>query len=356
LGSGNATLIFQNFKVPKAPLTYHVVPENTPPETPEAEIYVDGRLWAKVDSFFGRGPEEKIYIVREDAEGNSWVQFGDGKTGARLTSGVQNVTAIYRTGSGSFGNLKADTKVQASAKLKNLDKIGMPIAAAGGSQPEDGDNARSAAPGKVQSLGRIVSLNDFESEALAVPGVVAAAAAWQLVEHAPGVVITVLMETGRSAEMGAVSDTLRSYNTLRGPSRFRVEASLGKRMYVAASVQYALKPGFRADLVEPQIRRALGVNYALATVKEDQTGLFSLRRRRFGAREYASSIEGITQNVEGVLWAKAVGFKQLTDDDDPEKIPAVKPSALDPIVPCGASHILSLYDKHLFLTAVKGAS
>jgi hypothetical protein len=356
LGSGNATLVFQNFKVPKAPLTYHVVPANTPAETPEAEIYVDGRLWTKVDSFFGRGPEEKIYIVREDAEGNSWVQFGDGKTGARLTSGVQNVTAIYRTGSGSFGNLKEDTKVQASAKLKNLDKIGMPIAAGGGSQPEDGDNARSAAPGKVQSLGRIVSLNDFESEALAVPGVVAAAAAWQLVEHAPGVVITVLMETGRSAEMGAVSDTLRSYNRLRGPGRFRVEASLGKRMYVAASVQYALKPGFRADLVEPQIRRALGVNFALATVKEDQTGLFSLRRRRFGGREYASSIEGVTQNVEGVLWAKTVAFKELEDKDDPGEIPAVKPAVLDPIVTCGASHILSLYDKHLFLTPVKGAS
>ena len=356
LGDGNATLVFQNFKVPKAPLTYHVVPANTPTETPEAEIYVDGRLWTKVDSFFGRGSEERIYIVREDAGGNSWVQFGDGKTGARLTSGVQNVTAIYRTGSGSFGNLKEDTKVQASAKLKNLDKIGMPVAASGGSQPEDGDNARSAAPGKVQSLGRIVSLNDFESEALAVPGVVAAAAAWQLVEHAPGVVITVLMETGRSAEMGAVSDTLRSYNTLRGPARFRVEASLGKRMYVAASVRYALKPGFRADLVEPQIRRALGVNFALATVKEDQTGLFSLRRRRFGGREYASSIEGVTQNVEGVLWAKTVAFKELEDKDDPGEIPAVKPAVLDPIVLCGASHVLSLYDKHLFLTAVKGAS
>lgn len=356
LGSGNATLVFQNFKVPKAPLTYHLVPENTPSETPEAEIYVDGRLWTRVDSFFGRGPEEKIYIVREDADGNSWVQFGDGKTGARLTSGVENVTAVYRTGSGSFGNLKEDTKVQASAKLKNLDKIGMPVGASGGSQPEDGDNARSAAPGKVQSLGRIVSLNDFESEALAVPGVVAAAAAWQLVEHAPGVVITVLMETGRSAEMGAVSATLGSYNTLRGPSRFRVEASLGKRMYVAAAVQYALKPGYRADLVEPQIRRALGVNFALATVKEDQTGLFSLRRRRFGGREYASSIEGVTQNVEGVLWAKTVAFKQLEDKDDPEKITAVTPSVLDPIVFCGASHILSLYDKHLFLTPVKGAS
>ncbi len=356
LGSGNATQIFQNFKVPKAPLTYHIVPENTPPETPEAEIYVDGRMWTKVDSFFGRGAEEQIYIIREDADGNSWVQFGDGKTGARLPSGVKNVTAIYRTGSGAYGELKADTKVQASAKIKNLDKIGMPGVVSGGSEQEDGENARYAAPGKVQSLGRIVSLKDFESEASAIAGVASASAAWQLVENAPAVVVTLLMETGRGAEIGAVSDTLRSYNTLRGAGRFSVLAHPGKRMYVTVSVQYALKAGYRADLVEPEIRRALGVNFALATGKEDQTGLFSLRQRKFGGREYASSIAGVTQNVDGVLWAKATAFSQLADGDDPAALVLPSPSVLWPIVPCDAEHILSLYDKHLFLTAVAEAS
>jgi hypothetical protein len=166
------------------------------------------------------------------------------------------------------------------------------------------------------------------------------------------VVVTVLMETGRGAELGAVSDTLRSYNTLRGAGRFSVLAHPGKRMYVTVSVQYALKPGYRADLVEPEIRRALGVNFALATGKEDQTGLFSLRQRRFGGREYSSSIEGAVQNVDGVLWAKAITFEQLTDGDDPAAISLPTSSGFDPIVPCDAGHILSLYDKHLFLTAV----
>jgi len=360
LGSGNATQVFQNFKIPKAPLTYHIVPENTPSETPEAEVYVDGRLWTKVDSFFGRGAEEQIYIVREDALGNSWAQFGDGKTGARLTNGVNNVTVIFRLGSGAYGPLKADTKVQASAKIKNLDKIGMPMVASGGSQPEDGENARNAAPGKVQSLGRIVSLKDFEAEAAAIPGVARAAAAWQLVDNIPEVVVTVLMETGRSGEVASVRNTLSSYNTLRGAGRTSIVVDGGKRMYVTASVQYALKPGFRADLVEPMIRTALGVNFALATGDEDQTGLFSVRRRRFGGREYASSIEGVTQNVGGVLWAKTIAFTNLTNEgdtnyiDDPEKLALPSVTTLEPIVPCGPGFILSLYDKHLLLTVVAG--
>ncbi len=360
LGNGDATLAFQNFKIPKPPLTYHIVSENTPPETPEAKIYVDGRMWTKVDSFFDRGADEQIYIVREDANGNSWVQFGDGKTGARLTTGVKNVTVIYRTGSGAFGELKTDTKVQAGAKIKNLDQIHMPEVATGGSEPEDGENARYAAPGKVQSLGRIVSLTDFESEAIAISGVALATAAWRLIENVPGVVVTVLMETGRNGEIEAVADTLRSYNTLRGAARFSVTAELGKRKFVTASIQYALKPGYRADLVEPEIRRALGVNFALATGDEDQTGLFSLKRRRFGVREYASTLEGVTQNVDGVLWAKATAFTHLTVEsaipyiDDPKDLELPSVSTLDPIVPCGPGFIHSLYDRHLFLTAVSG--
>ena len=360
LGSGNATQVFQNFKIPKAPLTYHIVPENTPSETPEAEIYVDGRMWARVDSFFERKANEQIYIVREDALGNSWAQFGDGKTGARLTNGVNNVTVIFRLGSGAYGPLKADTKVQASAKIKNLDKIGMLMVASGGSKPEDGENARTAAPGKVQSLGRIVSLKDFESEAAAIPGVASVSAAWQLVENIPAVVVTVLMETGRSGEIDAVSDTLRSYNTSRGAGRFSVQADLGKRKYVSFSVQYALKPGFRSDLVEPQIRLALGVNFGQATGDEDQTGLFSVRRRRFGGNEYASSIEGVTQNVEGVLWAKTTAFTNLTNEtdtnyiDDPGQLALPSATTLEAVVPCGAGFILSLYDKHLLLTVVAG--
>lgn len=354
LGSGDANTAFQNFKLPKAPLTYHVVPENTPSETPEAEIYVNGRAWTKVDSFFGRDADERIYIIREDSEGNSWVQFGDGKTGSRLTTGNNNVTAVYRIGSGAYGPLKTDTKVQASAKIKNLDKIGMPSVVTGGSMPEDGENARNAAPGKVQSLGRIVSLKDFESEASAISGVALASAAWKLVDSVPAAVVTVLMETGRKGEIEAVRETLSSYNALRGAARFSVQVDLGKREYVSASVQYALEPGFRADLVEPQIRVALGTNFGLPIGEEDQSGLFSVRQRRFGAREYAASVEGVTQNVDGVNWAKTVVFEGLPYKDEPASISLPPVTTLNSIVPCDSDQILSLYDKHLILTAVKG--
>ena len=113
LGNGDSRQPFQTFKLPKAPLTYLTDPGSTPPEVPELQIFVEDRLWRRVPSFFTASATDEVYIVREDAEGTSWVQFGDGKTGARLPSGAGNVVARYRTGIGAFGPLEEGTTAQA---------------------------------------------------------------------------------------------------------------------------------------------------------------------------------------------------------------------------------------------------
>jgi hypothetical protein len=74
LGNGDARQVFQTFKLPKAPLTYLIDAGQTPPEAPELEVYVSDRLWTRVASLFAKGPKEEIYIVREDAKGESWVR------------------------------------------------------------------------------------------------------------------------------------------------------------------------------------------------------------------------------------------------------------------------------------------
>jgi len=62
-------------------------------------------LWRPVTSFYGAAPNDRIYMCLMDDDGNTWVQFGDGKTGARLPAGVDNVKLIYRTGIGARNGL-----------------------------------------------------------------------------------------------------------------------------------------------------------------------------------------------------------------------------------------------------------
>ena len=352
LGNGDSRLVFQTFKIPKAPLTYHVSASATPPEVPELEIYVNNRLWKRVSSFFGRGPEQEIYLVREDEDNNSWVQFGDGKTGARLPSGIKNVIARFRTGTGAFGPMKANSKPQAGGRLDGLDKVQLLDVASGGSEPEDGENARQAAPGKIQSLDRLVSLADFESEALGIAGVVKAAAAWDLVNNIPQVVLNILMDSGRDAELEAVRDTIAEYNRGRGPNRFPVSvAPDGRRKYVAIDATYGFDPTFLKEEIESAIRVALGVNSGKPNAHDDQNGLFGLHRRGFGQREYASTIAGTIQQVPGVVWAQVTRFESL-GFGDPATLIVPETVGLQPAVACESNHVLSLYSGHLKLTGV----
>lgn len=352
LGNGDNRQAFQTFKLPKAPLTYLNDPAVTPPEVPELDIYVNDRLWALIPSLFGRRPEEEVYIVREDVNNDSWVQFGDGKTGARLPSGIGNVTAQYRTGFGAFGPLKDGTSVQAAGKLERLDKVWLPGVISGGEDPEDGANARDAAPGKIQSLDRLVSASDFAAETLAIAGVSKAAAAWELVNNVPAMVVTVLMDTGRAAEIASVQTSLNSANRCRGPQRFPVIVHQGARRYLYISATFALASTYREEIVTAAIKAALGVAGEEGAGIDGSAGLLGMRQRAFGEKEYATRVAGAIQNVEGVAWAKVTALGPMVGSgDDPAALtfPAAPLPLLD-VAPCDPDKILALHTAHLELS------
>jgi hypothetical protein len=349
LGNGDGRARFQTFRLPAAPLTYHISAGATPPHVPELDIFVNGRLWTRVASLFGRAPDEEIYIVREDEAGESYVQFGDGDSGARLPSGIQNVVARYRTGSGAHGAVKADAAPAAGRRLERLELIELPGIVSGGAPPERGENAREAAPGRIQSLGRMVSLRDFETELLTIPGVTRATAAWALVDGVAALVLRVLLEAGREAEFDDIRDTIQVYARCRGADRFAIRVEQARLRYVYLDLLHAFDPRLVRDDVEARIRAALG----LAGAEDASGGLFGLYQRRLGEREYARRIEGVIQNVPGVFWCRvtALGMFGATQLDPAAIALPAAPRALSQQLSPGALQLLQLHAKHLTLTA-----
>jgi hypothetical protein len=351
LGNGDSRQIWQTFPLPKSPLTYFLSAGATPPNTPELEIWVNGRLWTRVDAFYGRGPNETIYIVREDAQGRSFVQFGDGETGARLASGLKNVVAVYRTGVGARGAIKPGATPSASERPPGFSKVSLAGIVSGGAEPEDGEKAREAAPGKVQSLGRLVSIRDYETETLGVPGVVTAAAAWDLHAGVPAVVLRVLLEAGREAEFSDVRAELAHAQRCRGPDRFPLVIEQALFRYAFADVAYARDPIFREEDVEAALRAALGL---AGDGDNERSGLFGLRARRLGDAEYASRIEGRVQNVPGVLWCKVTALGLFGSGlADPETL--ILPASPRPradVLECAAQELLQLTPHHLTLASI----
>jgi hypothetical protein len=347
LGNGDNRQAWQTFALPKAPLTWFVSAGAFPPYVPELEVRVAGRAWTRVDAFYGHGAGDTVYVVREDAEGRAFVQFGDGTTGARLPSGLNNVVAVYRTGTGAHGPARPGSAPAAGERPPGFDKVALAGIVAGGAASEDAARARVTAPGKVQSLGRLVSIRDYETETLAVPGVVAAGAAWDLHAGVPAVLLRVLLAAGREAEFGAVRAALAHAQRCRGPDRFALVVEHAFPRHAFVDVRYARDPArSRAD-VEAAMRAALGLAGVAA---DERDGVFGLYARRLGEPEYASRIEGRLQNVDGVLWCEvsALGLCAPGADQADAPLPAA-PRPRAAVLPCGPGELLQLAAGHLTL-------
>jgi hypothetical protein len=313
---------------------------------PELKVYVGGRLWQPVPSLFTAGPRDEVYIVREDEAGDSHVQFGDGKSGVRLPSGVDNVIALWRTGVAAFGPVEPGTTPSPGNRLDGLDAVQLPGVISGGEEAESGARARVSAPGKVQALGRLVSIADFETEARAIPGVTTATAAWRLAGGVPAMVITVLMDGGRQAEFENVRAIIATANQQRGMSRFPIVVNAGHREYFCLEIEVSLDPVLRSEAVIAYVKAALQVG-GLGDGEVDGRG-----GRCLGERVYATSIEGIVQNVPGVRWVRVLALSKLGAADDPATLNVSRPWLEHAVLAPTPDGILTLHDLHLSILPV----
>ena len=170
LGSGDGSKIFQEFVLKQKPLTYVSASTAGGRET-TLEIRVNNILWKEVSTLYGTSSDDKVYITRIDNDGNVTIQFGDGITGSRLPTGVQNIKATYRVGTGLDGLLKEGQLSQMITPQLGVKGVSNPIAPTGGDDPEKIENARQNAPLTVLTLDRIVSLQDYEDFTLNFAGI-----------------------------------------------------------------------------------------------------------------------------------------------------------------------------------------
>jgi hypothetical protein len=247
----------------------------------------------------------------------------------------------WRTGSGAYGTLADGTTASAdrAPQLTGVDLVGV---VAGGSAPEDVGTAKLAAPARVQSLDRIVSITDVQAEALAISGVAQARAVWTVTNGLPLVQVTLLMQPGRSAELESARQVLATANRMRGPQRFPIVVVQGAFEYVYLDLSLAIDPTYDPQPVRDAVAAALGVT-GMAQLA-GSNGLFGERSSRtFGDAEYATRIEGVAQNVPGVQWALVNALGSLGVADDPAALvyPAV-PSRAETVA-CAATRVLRLY-------------
>jgi len=170
LGSGDGTKANQQFTLSQPPLTY--LPAPIPSGVASTlEVYVNDVRWQEVENLIQLSPTDCGYVTQTDSHDNTTIIFGNGKHGARLPSGNENVKAVYRTGIGQGGNVAAEKITQLTMQPLGLSGVLNPIAATGGADPESHDEIRRNAPLGIISLNRAVSVPDYANFARSFTGI-----------------------------------------------------------------------------------------------------------------------------------------------------------------------------------------
>lgn len=288
LGSGDGNQTFQGFVLRQSPLTY--ISADTPSGTQSTlEVRVDDLLWEEVPYFYGHGPEEHIYITRQDDATNTTVMFGDGVTGSRLPSGQQNVKAKYRRGIGLGGLVRPNQLSLMLTRPLGVKAANNPQSATGAADPENLDDARRNATLTIMTLGRVVSLQDYQDFARAFAGIDKALATWTWSGRQRIVLLTVAGVNGAIvAPDSTLYQNLMAAISLYSEPFVRLLLHSYDPIFFRVGGTVTVDPDYLVSDVQA------GVETALRTT-------FSFAARDFGQPVHLSEVIATIQNVLGVL-------------------------------------------------------
>jgi predicted phage baseplate assembly protein len=302
LGSGDGSQMNQRFKLKKPPLTYVSAPTSTGTES-TLSVRVDNVEWEELPNLYGVASDARAYIVRIDNNAEATVIFGDGKSGARLPTGVENVTATYRSGIGAEGEVAADSLILLKKRPLGVREVTNPLAAADAGEPEKLEDARENAPREVLTMGRIVSLQDFSDFARSFGGIgKAGAVARRNDEGAEVVIVTVAGDTEKEISKDSVlyENLVDGIEAARDPlTEVRVDSFRERFFNIDAAVK---------------VDSAYRVEDTLAAAKAALVDAFSFKNRRFAQPVTAAEVVEVIHSVAGVEAVDLNALYVATDD------------------------------------------
>jgi len=322
LGSGDATTVPLQFALKQAPLTY-VAAASGSGSTSTLQVWVNNLRWTEVPNLLSSGAADRVFVTAAGAAGNRIVSFGDGVHGARPPTGTSNIRAKYRTEIGSAGMVSAGQLTQPLDRPQGLSSVINPSAATGAADPATADEARVSAPLPALTIGRVVSLEDYQNFALGFAGIAKALASWTWFGDVRGVFLTVAgvggaTLSGNDPIVTALVNAIRLYSEPFVP--LQVSSYLPVKFTFSAQVAVD-QPAYDPGLV-------------LAAVWQAVSAAFALEQRGLGENVAASVIVELIQHVPGVL---AVQLQSLGTSGTAATSPApAMLCASGPMPPAGA--------------------
>ena len=331
LGSGDAAQSGQRFTPPDAPVAGDLDDLGTPVSSLEARV--DGVEWEERPSLFGAEPDDEVYVARLATDGSVTLEFGDGERGARLPTGRNNVTAGYRVGGGTMGEVESGAIESLLGSIRGVKKVRGAGPTSGGADQDDELDLRRLAPTRARAFDRAVSIEDLVDLSLGFPGV-AHAGAWKgqgPAECACGVTGLHLAflragTSGPRAPEGAEIDQLAGYLDTRRDVQVPLCVCGGTVTALTVTATLAVDPRREPEAVSAAAREAL----------LDPVGPLADRNRALGQALDRSDVFAALHRVDGVVGVTSLDVPG-TDELDAGPPGAPSCSCSTPTPPCRGS-------------------
>jgi hypothetical protein len=307
LGSGAGKQVFQTFTLKNAPLTYTAAPNPSGVES-SLKVYVNDVRWHEAENLLDLGRADRGYLTHADADEKTCVLFGDGRNGARLPTGSENVRAVYRSGIGRAGNVRPGRLSQLVANTDGLRSVTNPQEASGGADPEGIESTRARTPLAVAALDRLVATVDYADFARLFAGIAKADSVRLPGKHGQFVQVTIAGQDdipidGTSDLYRNLLAALEQYGDPYLPIRLvRRELLL---LVIAARVR--LYPDYLWEKVRPQVEGAL-------------FNTFGFDQRQLAQDAYAAEAVAAMQAVPGVEYVDLDLFAAVSENTPPGEL------------------------------------
>jgi predicted phage baseplate assembly protein len=295
LGNGDGGQSLQTFTLKQPPLTFVPAPNPTGVDS-TLEVFVNNVQWHETDTLAGLGPKDRNFITKTDNDSKTSVTFGNGKQGARLPTGVANMTSIYRNGIGKPGNVKAEQISLLQTRPLGVKSVINPLSASGGADKENRDQARENAPLAVMSLDRLVSVQDYADFTRTFAGI-GKAASEKLSDSKRQLVLLTIA----GADDIPIDETSDLYQNLVialrkfGDPVLPVQVELRELVVLVLSVKVRLAADYQWEPVATEIRAAL-------------LDTFGFQKRALGQPVLLSEVISSIQNIDGVAYVDVDAF------------------------------------------------
>jgi hypothetical protein len=312
LGGGDATNDALQFTLKQSPLTYVSSPLNLGAVS-TLQVWVNNLRWHEVDNFLNFAASDRVFVTQADSTGKVTVQFGNGVEGARTPTGQMNIRAAYRKGIGAAGNVDSGQLSQALDRPQGLKAVANPDPATGGADPDSADGARTSAPLHTLTLGRVVSLEDYQNYALAFAGIAKALATWTWNGRTRGVFLTVAGANGIAFRQDdeTITDLIKALHNAGNPYIPVTVMSYVPRFFEVGANVLVDTDNYDPKLVLAQVWQSLLKNLSFA-------------QRQPGQGVAQSEVIALMQSTPGIIAVELTAFNRQGQPPPPgAALPAI---------------------------------